>query len=195
MGLRATVRQILKVDPKELFRRYFINTLFDSTFVVLGILAAAAFVPEGNAEVALGTLFAACLAIGISTGVSVYEAEKTEGEIRIRRMERAMLRTLQETDLGRQMRASTYATAIVNFCAPLVVAALTGTPIFLHQEGVIPDFGTAALSSTIIAVGIIFLAGYHLGSLSGRRPWAKAFRMSTVALLTFTVLVVLERVL
>src|SRR4030067_245592 len=80
-----------------------------------------------------------------------------------------MLRTLQETDLGRQMRASTYATAIVNFCAPLVVAALTGTPIFLHQEGVIPDFGTAALSSTIIAVGIIFLAGYHLGSLGGRR--------------------------
>jgi len=38
----------LAIEPEELFRRYFINTVFDSTFVVMGILAATALVPEAN---------------------------------------------------------------------------------------------------------------------------------------------------
>lgn len=64
-----------------------------------GILAATTAEPDLTVDFALGTMFAACLAIGISTGVSVYEAEYTEGEIRLRRLERAMLSRLEDSGI------------------------------------------------------------------------------------------------
>lgn len=182
-------------DSSEIFRRYFINTLFDSTFVVLGILAASAFIPEGNPRVALGAIFAACLAIGISTGVSVYEAEHTETEIRLSRLERAMLAPLSDTEIGRGMVARRMLTSLVNFSAPLLVAGITSTPILLFDIGVIPSFGTAALLSSGLGLAIVFAAGFYLGRLTPRSPWLKAIRMTLVALLTFAVLVALERFL
>ena len=188
------LRELLLIEPKELFRRYFINTVFDSTFVVMGILAATALVPEANPEVAIEALFAACLAIAVSTGVSVHEAESIEDEIRINQLERALLSPLRDTEVGKRMRASRFALAAVNFSAPLVVGALTGTPLLLHQAGVIPDFAAAALASSVISLGIIFSAGYYLGTLT-RRPWLRAVRMSAFALLTFLILILLDRLL
>ena len=196
MRLFQNVRRLFVDDPSELFRRYFVNTVFDSTFVVLGILAAAAFVPEANVEVALGTIFAACLAIGISTGVSVYEAEHTEAEIRLRRIERAMLTSLaKNTDEARRIRRSGYAKALVNFLAPLVVALVTGLPILLFEVGVLTEFIAAAAASAVLGMGIIFGTGFYLGVLSGRKPLIRALRMTGVAILTFALLVVLQRAL
>jgi len=194
--LFQNVRRLFVDDPSELFRRYFVNTVFDSTFVVLGILAAAAFVPEANVEVALGTIFAACLAIGISTGVSVYEAEHTEAEIRLRRIERAMLTSLaKNTDEARRIRRSGYAKALVNFLAPLVIALVTGLPILLFEAGVLTEFIAAAAVSAVLGMGIIFGTGFYLGVLSGRKPLIRALRMTGVAILTFALLVVLQRAL
>src|SRR3972149_6185468 len=193
--LFTNVRRLFVDDPSELFRRYFVNTVFDSTFVVLGILAAAAFVPEANVEVALGTIFAACLAIGISTGVSVFEAEHTEAEIRLKRIEGAMLTSLANTDEARRIRRSGYAKALVNLFVPLVVALVTGLPILLFEAGVLTEFLAAAAASAALGMGIIFGTGFYLGVLSGRKPLIRALRMTGVAILTFALLVILERVL
>ncbi len=195
MGLRTLLKALFRGEPNELFRRYFVNTLFDSTFVVLGILAASAFIPDGKADVVLGAIFAACLAIGISTGVSVYEAEHTEDEIRLNRLERAMLSPLRETEVGEGLRGSRFATSFVNFLAPLAVAAVTGTPILLLKAGIVAELVTAATISSALAIALIFATGYYLGTLTGRRPWRKAVRMSIIAILTFGGLLLLDRLL
>lgn len=183
------------VELTDLFRRYFVNTLFDSTFVVLGILAATTAEPELGLEFALGTIFAACLAIGISTGVSVYEAEHTEGELRLQHLERAMLSRLDNTGISRDLRISRIAVASVNFLAPLVVASITSVPLLLFRFGLLPSFLVAAAASSVAGIGIIFAAGFFLGKLTGRRPWVKAGRMSLVAVLTFGALLAIENLL
>ena len=182
-------------EPTELFRRYFVNTLFDSTFVILGILAATSAEPQPSVDFALGAIFAASLAIGISTGVSVFEAEHTEAEIRLHRLERAMLSPMADTEVSRRLRTSRLATSGVNFLAPLLVALMTSIPLLIFRAGWLSDFLPAALASSIIGVGIIFGAGYFLGRLTGRKPWRKAVRFSAIALLTFGGLLLLERVL
>lgn len=179
-------------EPSVLFRRYFVNTLFDSTFVVLGILAATSAEPSPNVDFALGTLFAACLAIGVSTGVSVYEAEQVEGAIRLRRLERAMLSPMGDTGISREIRATRVAIATVNFLAPIAVAGVTSTPLVLYRVGLLPTYPIAAAASGLAGVSIIFAAGYSLGRLTHRTPWIKAVRMSIVALLTFGGLLLLE---
>ena len=185
----------MPIEPQELLRRYFINTLFDSTFVVLGILAASAFIPDANPEVAVGTVFAACLAIGISSAVSVYEAEHVETEIEMQKVEQAMLSSMEDTAIERKARFSAYAVATVNFFAPVFVAIVMGTPLLLFDAGVIGDFGAAAILSSILGIGIIFGAGYYLGTLGRGRPWLRATRMSVIALLAFGALILFDQLL
>lgn len=187
------VRSLAEIP--ELFRRYFVNTLFDSTFVVLGILAATTAEASPNVDFVLGAIFSASLAIGVSSGVSVYEAEHTEGGIRLRRLERALLSPLDDTRISRDLRASRIAMAGVNFLAPIVVASITSFPLVLFHFGLLPSFFVAAGTSGVAGLSIIFVAGYSLGKLTHRSPWFKALRMSVVALLTFGGLLLLENVL
>ena len=195
MGLSALVRRVMPVEPQELLRRYFINTLFDSTFVVLGVLAASAFIADANPEIALGALFAACLAIGISSAVSVYEAEHVEAEIKMHEVERAMLSSVEGTEIERKAKVSAYAVAMANFFAPVLVAIIMGTPLLFYEAGLISDFGAAAILSSILGIGIIFAAGYYLGTLGRGRPWLRAVRMTVIAVLAFGALVLFERLL
>lgn len=182
-------------ETAELFRRYFVNTLFDSTFVVLGILAAATAEPIPDATFAVSAIVSASLAIGISTGVSVYEAEHTEGEIRLRRLERAMLSSMRNTQIARRLQSSRLAVAGVNFLAPIFVALVTTIPIFAYQARLLPDFVFASAVSSGLALCILFAAGYYLGKRTGRRPWRKATRMTVVAILTFAGLIAVQNLL
>jgi len=64
--------------------------------MLLGITVGSAFVAKPELEVILGTMLSSSFAIGISTGISVYEAEIMEREKRTVEMERALLTDLEE---------------------------------------------------------------------------------------------------
>ena len=89
-------------------RRLFVNTIFDSTFVILGILIASAFSSQPNYHIVVATIVTSSVALGISTGVSVYEAENMEQSIKMKEMERAMLTSLENTKLKRISKSTTY---------------------------------------------------------------------------------------
>lgn len=182
----------LPIDLTQLFRRYFINTLFDATFVVLAIVSAAIVAPETNIPFTLGTLAAACLAIGISTGLSVYEAERVETEIRMAKLERAMLTDLQDTDVHRSLRAHRTLVSLVNFAAPLAVFGITSIPFVLHLVGGWPGLAVAAQASIALAVILVFVSGYALGRLLGGNPLRQGLRMTIAAMGTFIVLVLVQ---
>ena len=178
----------LAYDISELFRRYFITTMFDSTFVVLGIVAATAILSDPDVRVTLGTLAAAVIAIGASTGVSVYEAERVEADIRMAKLERAMLSELSDTDLPKQLRLYRTLVSLVNFAAPLLVFALTTIPFFLSMFLGWPGARHAAYAAIVIAIIVVFAAGYLLGQVAGRSPVRQGLRMSVAAIATFVLL-------
>ncbi|MBI4416018.1 MAG: hypothetical protein HY557_03440 [Euryarchaeota archaeon] len=194
MATGALRRFRLAYDLSELFRRYFINTLFDSTFVVLGIVSATVVVNDTPVEVVLGALAAACIAIGISTGVSVYEAERLEAEIRIAKIERAMLTDLGQTDLHRSLQLYRTLVSLVNFAAPLLVFGVTSLPLFLNLLFRSPDLRVAAEISVTLAVALVFGAGFALGRIAGANPLRQGLRMTIAALATFLLLVLLQTV-
>ncbi len=48
---------------------FFINTLFDSTFALLGVIIGSAFTTNPDLRPIIGTLVASSVALGISTSV------------------------------------------------------------------------------------------------------------------------------
>jgi len=137
---------------------------------------------------------ASAIAIGASTGVSVYEAERLEAEIRMAKLERAMLSELKDTDIHRTLRLFRTLLSLVNFAAPLLVFALTAAPLMLNLYLGWPAPRAAAEASVFIAIAVVFAAGFILGKVAGRSPFRQALRMTVAAVLTFLFLLAIESV-
>jgi len=182
-GLREMLR---REDVGPIIRRFFINTLFDSTFMLLGIVVGAAFATYASLGVVITTMVASSLALGISTGVSVYEAESLERERKISELERALFRDLSGTTIEKAARSITMLAALINFLTPLFSCALTISPFVLVALQVL-EINSASWLSVVLALSILFCAGVFLGRLGKKNPWMKGLRMVCFGLLAFII--------
>jgi len=179
-------------DTGPTMRRFFVNTIFDSTFVILGILIASAFGTDPDFRIITTTIITSTVALGISTGVSVYEAETMEQKLRMREMERAMLRSLEDTRIERISQLTIILIAGVNFTAPLLAGLATLAPFFILGDGGIRD---AAIISVGLAMLILFIVGAMMGRSGGRNPWKQGARMTIAGIGAFIICYWIESLL
>ncbi|HUT26791.1 MAG TPA: VIT1/CCC1 transporter family protein [Methanomassiliicoccales archaeon] len=165
-------------------RRYFINTMFDTTFVVLGIIIGTALTADAERGLVISTIITSCVALSISTGTSVYEAESLEQARRLDEIGRAMLRPVEDTNLGKASKASAIIIAVLNSLAPLMASAIIVSP-FLFMGG--DTLVVAAETSLVLAIAILFVTGFFMGRMSERNPWWKGLRMAGVGLIAFVI--------
>ena len=165
-------------------RRYFVNTMFDSTFAVLGIIIGSALTADADKGLVIATIITSCVALAISTGSSVYEAETLEQSRRMDEIGRAMLRPVEETNLGKASKASAAIIALSNSVAPLMSGAIIVSPFLLLGEETIM---VAAEVAIVLAIVLLFITGFIMGRLSDRNPWWKGLRMALVGMAAFVV--------
>jgi predicted membrane protein (TIGR00267 family) len=163
-------------------RRYFVNTMFDSTFAVLGIIIGSAMTFDADKGLVIATIITSCVALAISTGTSVYEAENLEQSRRLGEIGRAMLRPVEGTSLGKASKTSAAIIAFCNSLAPLMTGAIIVSP-FLLIEG--ESLMAAAEAAIVLAIALLFVTGFIMGRLSERNPWWKGLRMALVGLVAF----------
>ncbi len=187
-----------EVRSGEVFRGYFINTLFDGTFVILGAIVSSGFLvatdPAGVAEDTIKAMVILAISVGISSSISIYEAESLETEIRLGRVAQAMLKSMEDTALERAARVAKYATAFINFLAPFITLSITVIP-FLLVPRLIPSVVTAGYVSIALAIAIIFAVGALVGRSAKVNPWVRGVRMAAVGVGAFFITFVIERVL
>ncbi|MBI0582588.1 MAG: VIT1/CCC1 transporter family protein [Methanomassiliicoccus sp.] len=182
-SLTKRLRAVLdEPETGPTLRRFFVNTIFDSTFVILGILIASAFSSDPNLRIVIVTITTSSVALGISTGISVFEAETMEQSIKMKEMERAMLTSLEDTHLHKVSRLTIMVIAVVNFTAPILAGAVTLTPFLVMGEN---DIRTAAYISLGLAITILFVVGAAMGRAGGRNPLAQGARMAVAGIAAF----------
>lgn len=172
-------------------RRYMVNTIFDSTFVMLGIIIGSAFSSDPDLRVIIVTILTSSVALGISTGVSTYEAENLEQKKRIGEIERAMLRPLDDTHIGRSARFSMLLISFLIFLAPLLVGAIILTPFVLLDESQIV---TEAYIAIGLAISILFVTGMLMGRSGRRNPLVQGIRMALIGAAAFLICFYIESI-
>jgi len=187
-GIREALR---REDVGPVIRRSVLNTLFDSTFMLLGIVVGSAFAAEANLGVVLITMVTSSLALGISTGVSVYEAESLEQERKISELERALFRDLRGTRIMKSARSIATLMAMINFSIPLVSCLVTMSP-FIFAASKILEVDVASWFSVILALSTLFSAGAYAGKLGKKNPWVKGLRMAAFGLIAFIIGLLLD---
>jgi predicted membrane protein (TIGR00267 family) len=182
---KGMFKQALKMpETRPALRRYFVNTIFDTTFVILGVIIGSALSPHPNIDVVTTTIITSSVALAISTGSSVYEAESLEQSRRLDEISRAMLSSVDETDLGKTSRASITLIALVNSCAPLLAGAVTLAPFLVLPAA---DIVAAAEISITLAISLLFVTGYFMGRIANKNPWIKGLRMAVIGLIAFAI--------
>ena len=192
-GLGDQIRSVLRApETGPTMRRFFVNTIFDSTFVILGILIASAFGTDPDLRLITATIITSSVALGISTGVSVHEAETMEQSLKMKEMERAMLHPLGNTRIGRTSQLTIFLISGVNFLAPLAAGLITLTPFLVLGEG---GVRTAATISVGLAMLILFVVGAMMGRSGGRNPWKQGARMTLAGVGAFIICYWIESLL
>jgi predicted membrane protein (TIGR00267 family) len=183
-----TLRETLKHESVgPIIRRFFINTLFDSTFMLLGIIVGSAFAGAAAAlNVIMITMLTTSLALGISTGVSVYEAESLEQERKIADLEKALFTDLKDTSIQKTAKYTILIATLINFATPLFSCAVTITPFILVAMGIL-RLNIAGWMSVVLALSTLFVAGVYMGRIGKTNPYKKGLRMVAFGVLAFAI--------
>lgn len=185
-GVRAALST---PETRPAIRRYLVNTIFDSTFVMLGIIIGSAFSSEPNLRLIIATILTSSVALGISTGVSTYEAENLEQNKRIDEIEKAMLRPLDDTHIGRSARSSMVLISFVILLAPLLIGLVILSPFLLLSQA---EIVTAAWMAVALAIAVLFSTGVLMGRLGRRNPWVQGARMAVIGIVAFVICFYIE---
>ena len=182
-----SLRETLKHESVgPIIRRFFINTLFDSTFMLLGIIVGSAFAADAGLKIIIVTMLTTSVALGISTGVSVYEAESLEQERKISDLEKALFRNLKDTSIQKTAKYTILLATLINFATPLFSCAVTITPFILAAIGIL-HIDIAGWISVALALGTLFSAGVYMGRIGKTNPYKKGLRMVAFGVLAFAI--------
>jgi predicted membrane protein (TIGR00267 family) len=132
------------------------------------------------------TMLTTSLALGISTGVSVYEAESLEQERKIAELEKALFTDLQDTSIQKNAKTIIIVATLINFATPLFSCALTITPFILASIEILPLY-IAGWISVVLALSTLFGAGVYMGRVGKTNPFKKGLRMVAFGLLAFAI--------
>ncbi|MEM2134962.1 MAG: hypothetical protein Q6366_005855 [Candidatus Freyarchaeota archaeon] len=177
------IRYQLKVaDVWPILRRFLMNTVFDSVLTCMGIIIGAATASSISPLLIFGTTLTGALALGISSGVSTFEAERFESVKRLKELEKSMLRDLDETIHYKASRTGQFIVGITNFSVPILVALALTLPIILVQQSTIAIYITIG-----VAIAILFGMGMYFGKISKANMVLRGIRTAAIGIGTFII--------
>jgi predicted membrane protein (TIGR00267 family) len=181
----ASLRQLFgrllgKEDVRSISRRYFISNGFDGTLTCIGVVVGALIsgISEGTIVIKLG--LAAAVGLGTSAVWSVWEIERAETRAEIQRMERAMLKDLDDTRIEREQSGARLLHAVMSGLGPMVGILIPLVPFFF--EGTLLTMTEAGTIAVGLGVAILSVFGGYMGSISGQRWYISAARMGLAGL-------------
>ena len=155
--------------------------------MLLGIIVGSAFAgAAAGLNIIILTMLTTSLALGISTGVSIYEAESLEQERKIADLEKALFTDLKDTSIQKTAKYTIIIATLINFATPLFSCAVTITPFVLVTIGILP-LDIAGWISVALALSTLFGAGVYMGRIGKTNPYKKGLRMVAFGVLAFAI--------
>ncbi len=155
---------------------------------MLGLMTGFHFGDNVAIDIVIGACLGAAAALGISGLTSVYLSESAERRRSLSELEAAMVTDLSDTARASAARVLPLLIALVNGAAPLLMALIIITPLWLARAGV-----TLPLAPLPASIGTAFVCIFGLGVFLGRvggTSWLLS-GIKTVIIALVTVLIIL----
>ncbi len=171
-------------------RRYFVVNGFDGALTMLGMLTGFYLGGDVDIAIVIRACVGAAVALGVSGFASAYLSESAERRHALSRLEHSMMTDLSETAQGRAVRFASGFVALANGLAPVLLAVIIITPLWLERIGV--ALPLAPLPAAIAAaLFVIFLLGALIGRIGGIAWWRSGLMTAAIALITLLLIILL----
>jgi VIT1/CCC1 family predicted Fe2+/Mn2+ transporter len=123
------------------------------------------------------TLASSSIALGISSEVSVYEAEVLEGERRVEELENALIHKLEGTVHTEALNRNALIASVIVFATPLFSCLIAISPFILARIGIL-NTSIAGWMSILLSLGTITAVGAYMARNGKHNPLLKGTRMA-----------------
>lgn len=172
-------------------RRYFAMNAFDGTLTIVGIILGLHFALQHDPSAVISSGIGACLAMMFSGLAGTYLAEKAEREREFKEMERAMLRSLDQTMVKKASRFAILVSSTVDGFAPFISGLICLAPFFTVIWGLITWY-VAVIFASIVGFVMLFLLGIFLGRVSDQNQWLYGLQTVMAGVSTAVAIILLE---
>lgn len=176
-------RQITELD--SIMRRYFVIGAFDGALTILGVILAASLVGALTRSLVLAAGISGGLALGISSMVGAYEAERVERRLDEINLKSSMLRE-PSPEYKDALETASWLGAVVHAIAPIIAALIPVVPYLLFDDLMLATYWALA-----ITLGFLFAMGAYLGSMIRERRVVTGLRFAAAGIMTAGLIYVL----
>lgn len=168
-------------DTGQLGQRYFVIGAFDGALTVLGMILASYFAGGLSPSFIIPAAIGATVALGLSSAWGAYEAERVVQRQELLRLEKAVLRSMEDTLHEKASRFAVTWGAFVHGIAP-VPAALLPVLSFL----VVPPLSleVAFQISVGVTLAFLFFLGVFLAKIGKLNKWITGARLVFAGIIT-----------
>lgn len=168
-------------------QKYLINTLFDSINSILGVVIGLYLANEKSVYIFIMTIISTALALGISSGSSIYEAEIFEQIRKIKEIDKHMIINSEDDSIMvKKAKITGFFVGVINLLTPLLIAT-----IFILLFLICPDLSLAFWSAIVISGVILFVSGVYFGKMNEMYPLKRGLRMLLIGTTTFLVVYII----
>lgn len=179
---------IKKSFKDDIVRRVFIKNTFDGVITILGILIAFYLTNFSNAWVIIFSCLGSGIAIAVSGIFGAYLTERAERRLKIKKLEKQLLRSLKGTILSKKSINSSIIVALFDGLPPLITTIIILIPFLL----IFIPIQTAYLFSFLISSLIIVFLGILISKISKEKILPNVLKMFGAALTVTTILYLIE---
>lgn len=179
----------------KIARRYFVMNAFDGALtmlgVVMGALMAHRVITLDSLKVIIGAGIGGSFAMGVSGFFGAYMTERAERLRELKRLEVAMLKSLENSIYAKAYRFAIVLAAVIDSLAPMLSAFISLIPLILAYIGIIPTT-YAAIASIALIFAMLFLLGVFLGKVSKENMIFSGIKMLFAGLITAIISLILQ---
>jgi predicted membrane protein (TIGR00267 family) len=164
-------------------RRYFVMNAFDGALTMLGVVIGAFIAGQLNSIVIISAGIAGSIAMGASGMSGAYMAEKAERKKKLKDLEKAMLKDMNNSLHDKSQRFATIFAAVVDGCSPAFAAMIVISPFFIANFKLI-TIEIAFYSTIVMTLLILTILGMYLAKISDESMIKYGIQMLIVGIIT-----------
>ncbi len=172
------IKTLKLTGADKIARRYFVVNSFDGILTSLGIIIGIYAGGLASPKVIIVAVLGAAIALTVSGVSSGYISEEAEHKSSMKQIERAMLKDISKTKMGKSTRKSPLIVALVNGFSPGLACIIIIFPAFLTSWGILPE---SYLLNSMVAISFLMLI--TLGIILGKRAKENVLKYAIKALL------------
>ena len=152
-------------DVGPIYRRYFVMNGFDGILTMFGIIIGSHFTESLEPSFIITAGIAGCIAMGVSGSSGAYMTEKAERTRELKKLEKAMLTSLDKSVHKEASEFATIFVAIIDGLSPALFGIFVISPYFLANREIIGET-TSFYMSIILSLSLLFILGMYLAKIS-----------------------------